>query len=103
MGQIWPWPELDAKQTGRQLECTVQVMNHVAFKKLIRLIEQPHKSEFVAMAIFCSKFSISNISHDGVLSIRNFIPMMAQPKNSTFDPSCSVHDRGHILAKIPNA
>jgi hypothetical protein len=41
--------------------------------------------------------------HDGTLSIRNCTLMMAQPKNSSFEPLCSdaLAISGHNQAKVP--
>jgi membrane protein CcdC involved in cytochrome C biogenesis len=57
----------------------------------------PWSAAHVAYSLIRPKFHISNIRHDGALSIGNFMLMMKKPKNLEFEP---VHPKNVLLASV---
>jgi hypothetical protein len=57
----------------------------------------PWSAAQMAYSLIRPKFQISNIRHDGILSIGNFMLMMKQPKNLEFEP---VHPKNVLLASV---
>jgi hypothetical protein len=57
----------------------------------------PWSAAHVAYSLIRAKSQISNIRHDGTLSIGNFMLMMKKLKNLEFEP---VHPKNVLLASV---
>jgi hypothetical protein len=68
---------------------------HIKFKGTL-----PWPAAHVAYSLIRPKSQIPNISHDGTLSIENFMLMMKKPKNLEFEPQ---HPKNVLLASVARA